>query len=421
MISIKEIRQKYPTYNDLSDKELADALYNKHYSDMPQNEFYKKIGLPSEEMQAFIKTDEGIIKPFLRGTVKGAGQTLGDIIASTVNYPIEKLESYTGKQYPHVPHPNLINQEPVSTAESIGQNIGEFGSAFAIPGGVSLRVAKALRAAPGLIRGFGSAGAGALEGYLGHEDNRQLGGVLGGVLGGTATAIPALLKAAKNYSSEGIAKDVINRFKNLKKEYNVKYDTLLSNASEELPIKKFKPVAIDKELLKKAGKTKKDLHAIDKFNQNPTLENAHWAKSELGKIENASRAEGGNLNIDVSKSVNKATENLKKQIQENLKKIKNKNYAEEYENLSKSFKNEVVPYMESKTIYNLTKKENPLHPRYALKGFLREENTLSALGKHHPELRQREIIHNLLQNKLLMALLGSGLAGGAGAYIGKRF
>lgn len=44
MISINEIRQKYPDYDDLSDQELADSLYSKHYSDMPKEEYYSKIG-----------------------------------------------------------------------------------------------------------------------------------------------------------------------------------------------------------------------------------------------------------------------------------------------------------------------------------------------------------------------------------------
>ena len=45
MASIAEIRAQYPQYEDLSDKQLADALYTKHYSDMPRGEFDSKIGL----------------------------------------------------------------------------------------------------------------------------------------------------------------------------------------------------------------------------------------------------------------------------------------------------------------------------------------------------------------------------------------
>lgn len=47
MATIAEIRQKYPQYEDLSDQQLADALYAKHYSDMPRAEFDQKVGLAS--------------------------------------------------------------------------------------------------------------------------------------------------------------------------------------------------------------------------------------------------------------------------------------------------------------------------------------------------------------------------------------
>jgi hypothetical protein len=45
MATIAEIRQKYPQYQDLSDQKLADALYSKHYADMPRAEFDQKVGL----------------------------------------------------------------------------------------------------------------------------------------------------------------------------------------------------------------------------------------------------------------------------------------------------------------------------------------------------------------------------------------
>lgn len=47
MASIADIRAKYPQYKDLSDQQLADALHAKFYSDMPVDQFYAKIGLPS--------------------------------------------------------------------------------------------------------------------------------------------------------------------------------------------------------------------------------------------------------------------------------------------------------------------------------------------------------------------------------------
>lgn len=50
MITIQQVRQQYPEYDDLSDQELADKLYVKYYSDMPKNDFYSRIGIQSEKL-----------------------------------------------------------------------------------------------------------------------------------------------------------------------------------------------------------------------------------------------------------------------------------------------------------------------------------------------------------------------------------
>ena len=47
MPTISEIREKYPQYDDMSDSALADALYRKHYSDMPREQYDQKIGMGS--------------------------------------------------------------------------------------------------------------------------------------------------------------------------------------------------------------------------------------------------------------------------------------------------------------------------------------------------------------------------------------
>jgi hypothetical protein len=43
-MNIQQIRQQYPQYSDLSDRELADLLRQRFYADMPENEFYARIG-----------------------------------------------------------------------------------------------------------------------------------------------------------------------------------------------------------------------------------------------------------------------------------------------------------------------------------------------------------------------------------------
>lgn len=48
MITVAEIRKKYPEYDDLSDEQLVNGLHSKYYSDMPIEEFYGKVGFSKQ-------------------------------------------------------------------------------------------------------------------------------------------------------------------------------------------------------------------------------------------------------------------------------------------------------------------------------------------------------------------------------------
>lgn len=45
MATIAEVRQKFPQYADLSDEQLAQGLHKKYYSDLPFEDFSKRVGL----------------------------------------------------------------------------------------------------------------------------------------------------------------------------------------------------------------------------------------------------------------------------------------------------------------------------------------------------------------------------------------
>jgi polyhydroxyalkanoate synthesis regulator phasin len=65
-MNIAQIREKYPQYSDLSDKQLADALHAKFYSDLPITDFYKRIGFAPET------TLGGQAKELVKGLIPGA-------------------------------------------------------------------------------------------------------------------------------------------------------------------------------------------------------------------------------------------------------------------------------------------------------------------------------------------------------------
>lgn len=51
MTTIADIRKQYPQYSDISDAQLAEGFYNKFYSDMPKEDFYKSINFSTEPVR----------------------------------------------------------------------------------------------------------------------------------------------------------------------------------------------------------------------------------------------------------------------------------------------------------------------------------------------------------------------------------
>ena len=79
-MNIKEIRQKYPQYDDMSDVEFADAFHGKYYTDIPKEDFYKTIGVS--------------VKPktsLLENPVTGAAETALSFITGGLAQPIAGL------------------------------------------------------------------------------------------------------------------------------------------------------------------------------------------------------------------------------------------------------------------------------------------------------------------------------------------
>jgi hypothetical protein len=94
MATLAEIRQQYPQYGDLSDTQLADALYKTHYSDMPRDKFdtsigYKATNRPTSQALGF---DEGLTRPIDNMA------TAMDKGLSAVGIPMAKIERFFGEK-----------------------------------------------------------------------------------------------------------------------------------------------------------------------------------------------------------------------------------------------------------------------------------------------------------------------------------
>ncbi|HEC64469.1 MAG TPA: hypothetical protein ENI23_04165 [bacterium] len=65
-LNIKQFRQKFPVYNDLSDRQLTDSLHNKFYSDIPKQDFSRRFVL-GDEVIAKDVPPPGKAKEFIEG------------------------------------------------------------------------------------------------------------------------------------------------------------------------------------------------------------------------------------------------------------------------------------------------------------------------------------------------------------------
>jgi hypothetical protein len=78
MPSLGELRQQYPQYNDLPDDKFVGGFYDKFYSDMPREEFNKRLGYEPRE------AGSSPLHDFLFGGSTGPG---GTIARATQNLP----------------------------------------------------------------------------------------------------------------------------------------------------------------------------------------------------------------------------------------------------------------------------------------------------------------------------------------------
>jgi len=124
-MNIQSIRSQYPQYSDLSDQQLADALHNKYYSDMPKNQFYSKIGLSNPGIADQI--GQGILKN-ITTPVK---MTSGQLVPGENSQGVSTEDQYN--PFKEITSNPYKPQMPNSIATEIGESIPGIAASF-IPG-----------------------------------------------------------------------------------------------------------------------------------------------------------------------------------------------------------------------------------------------------------------------------------------------
>lgn len=107
-MNIREIRQAYPQYNDLSDKQLADALRERFYADIPVGEFYQKIGL-----NVAAPTTAGDIFTALKTGALGSAKALTDVFGAdnAASAALQRKLEETQKQYSPARQAEMAREE----------------------------------------------------------------------------------------------------------------------------------------------------------------------------------------------------------------------------------------------------------------------------------------------------------------------
>jgi hypothetical protein len=375
-----------------------------------------------EEPGFFKKLGKGYLN-YAGGALRGMGQAAGDLGASAINWPISGIEHLSGHKLPHVPHPDLINKNPGSLGESIGQTLGQITGGLALPGGAGMKAAQlagkgyqALRAGkqlPLIGKLLAGGAGGALEGAAGNEENRGLGGALGSIAGTAGYALPAAYNFAKSLGSKSIAKNIQEEVGRLGQHFNERFTSHLQ-AGEEAGANKFlRGEKGNIKLLKKAGEGKL-AYGLEKFNEAPTLTNAHKAQSDLNKIVSKySRSKEGSLEADVHAEALKLKNRLLKKISESFEKAGVKEHGVGYQQSRVDYANEAAPYLDSPTINGLLGKNKrgvqTVRPKEFADKLLQEEEFLAQSGNKHPDLLRREKYNKIKKNKLAQgAALGTG-------------
>lgn len=91
-LTMADVRAKFPQYHDMSDDQLAGALHQKFYSDMPQDQFNKQIGYTPKAAEP---VDSGVGHMALGAAEHGAA-AIGNIIPGLLNAGTDLVSRGTG-------------------------------------------------------------------------------------------------------------------------------------------------------------------------------------------------------------------------------------------------------------------------------------------------------------------------------------
>jgi len=254
----------------------------------------------------------------------------------------------------------------------------------------------------------------------------------GGLIRGAGRNMDVLYGASKlaglanpmRYTKSAIANDVLKTEAKQIATHQKAYNDLWKEAHESGYGKvRINPEKIKMDTIKNYPND--DYYAsVEKFMKNPTIENAHTAQSDLGKMVRQLRKNPTIVAPSESNNLRKAAKEARSYIRSqmfrnengilnqnfrNEKGIINKKLSDQYNSITKSYRENVIPYSTNRALQKYKMEESTLEeliPGLKTGKFARKK------GSAHPELIRADQIKNLLKGS---GYLGGGVAGLAGA------
>jgi hypothetical protein len=384
--------------------EFPDSMSLDEIKGVLQKKFPKKgfIERAGETAGKFNKFVESTGLPAFSG---GLYQGVGDIGASLGNLIAKPL----GKE---ISHPEFRRFFPDTMGNSLAFGAGQI--AAQIPAYAS--GGAAIGSITGIGKGAGLSGKvaqGALAGGLMGES--QEGGRGEGVLlGGGAPIAGKIISGLRDLRSSKIVNNVLKAEKEISGQYGKQFNFIIKEGEASGANKYLSPTSYNKKILEKGG-DKDLLHGLYKYNTNPTVANAHDAQSDLLKYAAKIGTPKGSLAREAKSEAKKLSGNIRLELSRALQKAGRTDLSADYSMTRQGYKNDVVPYLNSKTLNALKNKD--IRKGKAASSLANEEKFMAKIGQYkHPEIARRELVKNILTSSHFIHALGLGAGSALGMY-----
>lgn len=367
-IRVKLPNGQYGNFPDEMSHEEIESVLQKQFPKESNESFGEK--LPRNIASGFAGLGHSILNaPY--NTVKGI-EEFGQNFGSQLNIPGPEV-----KTSPYEVSENIPHQEEHNFPQMLGQK-GE--------GTLSDKLIQGfITHAPELV----AAGKGAMSlGKIAKSSAQKFMPV-------RSKGIAELLKSNKNQAIE-IAK----------KDYSQLFKEAAEKGINSVPVPK-----INKDLIVKHSAPKYHESLLE-YAKDPSLENAHWAQSELKGLQRHLTKIDETIGLTPTqhrtlKEVNSAADKIKKAMFAEHKLGKDTQLAEKYNQLSQEYQKNVIPYKNLKRLSQYEKGE--LEASDLIKLLSKDKKFKALMGKQYPQIGLNQLL-----NKSIVKYPGYGLLLGAG-------